>query len=165
MNAAVDRLSVPPPKKMATLAIGGFATALGGGIAALCITWVGGIVTRAEMELELKPMRERAEAMQMAAKDASARDDKLAASLSELVGQLKSENIARRSDREMLVGEIRHRIGIQAAHAITADPKKRALGDRIAAAVRLNFDARVLRGEDPKIAADRALEAAQLQNR
>lgn len=165
MSAVADRLSVPPPKRLASTVVNSFAAALGGGVAALCIAWVGGIVTGVELKLELNPIVERLEAVEKVSASSVEAQTKANVALEALVKQLEDENLARRSDREMLILEMGNRVWLQAAYAVTADPKKRRLGERIGEAVRNNFEQRVLRGEDPKIAAERAIGSARLQDR
>ena len=157
MNAVADRFSVPPARKIAWLAVGGFVPAIAGAVAALCVSWVGGIVTRAELDAEVAALAPKS------AVDAMRRET--GDSLKAIADSLKTEELARRSDREMLVVEMRRRVGLQAMVSYTADPKRRANGERIAAAVRARFDDLVQRGEQPTLAAEKALEAALLEKR
>ncbi len=154
MSEAVE---LPTSRGLAGKALVGFAGALGVAVATLCTAWVGGIVTRGELDQDLATVAMKA--------DVESRHGELAKALDSIAEELKTDSIKRRADREMLVVEIRRRVGLQAEVSVSTDPKRKAAAQRAGAVVRARFDQLVLDGEDPTMAAEKALEATLLTQR
>ncbi len=86
------------------------ATALGGAIASICTAWAGGIVTRGELDQEMSKRKPEIDAL-------AARSVVLEAAVADHTKRLQpleDGDLERRRARELLVFEIRKRVGLQA---------------------------------------------------
>lgn len=137
-------------------------TALGGALASIFTAWAGGIVTRGELDHEMSKY------------DRKTQIDAVSSRLVVLEGAtadhakrlkpLEDGDLERRRARELLVTEIRKRVGLQAQVQVAMDPRREDQAKRIAAYVQQKFDDLIYRQEEPQAAAEKALEAALLQH-
>lgn len=133
--------------KLALLAVGGFATAVGGAAFASSQQWIGGIATRGYVDAQIAAALPEVTSLQKQFVESNA----------EILREVRIGNV-RQVERVGVV--IRERVGLQAALSVGMDPKRREVAQRASVTARAKYDELVLRGMTAEEAEQRALESA-----
>lgn len=168
-----SRLSIPPASKLIVLGLGGFATAIGGGVAALTMNWFGGIATQGDIDRIVAPFEARASAAETTAQTAL----KTAQQVAEWVGQptdvekridgtlverLRDVEVDRKRQVERVHMVVRENVGLQVAMHVGMDPRRKDAAERAKVQARAKYDQLVQSGVNPLEAAARVLEYARI---
>lgn len=159
-------ISWPPRKQLLATAIVSAVSVLGGSLAGSVLTAtktsIGTVVTQAELDQASTDHSEKHRVLEARVTVVEAAAKSCGERVTVIESKHAESDLARRAAREMLVVEIGKRIRLQAAHEVGSDPRRRVAAERAAAAVGTRYDDLVLRGVEPLVAADRALEYARI---
>jgi hypothetical protein len=131
-------------RKLPAIGLAAFMTALGAGMATLCLEWWGGSATHGDVEKKVEPVETKNEALEK--------------QIAKLQLDLDDLKFAQRGAREMLVLEIRDRVSLEAALRVAVDPRKRETAKRKALEVGARYDVLILQQKPPHEAAKTALD-------